>query len=52
MSLPEGAVFDSHLSKIDDSGLGLPAVCPLQPHFTLILQVSDRGMTEHLDACS
>lgn len=52
MSLPGGAKFDSHMSKIDDSSLGLPAACPLQPHFTLILQGCDRGMTEQLNACS
>lgn len=52
MSFPGGAEFDGHLSKIYDSSLGLPAACPLQPHFTLILQGFDRGMAEQLNACS
>lgn len=46
------AKFDNHLSKIDDSSLGLPAVCPLQPYFTLILQGCDGGMAEQLATCS
>lgn len=52
MCLPGGVEFDSRLSRIEDSSLGLPAACPLQPHFTLILQCCDRGMAEQLNARS
>ena len=52
MSLTGGAEFDSCLSRIDDASLGLPAACPLQPHFALILQCCDRGMADQLNACS
>lgn len=51
MPLPGGVAFDNCLSRIDSS-LGLPAVCPLQPHFTQIPQCCDTGMAEQLDECS
>lgn len=51
MSLTRGVAFDSCLSRIDSS-LGLPAVCPLQPHFTLIPQCCNMGMAQQLDGCS